>query len=92
MFKACEYRINFTVKYLDEAMVERVMGGSAALGSQTESSLTAVFANGANRTADFAFTGVVFPEYDGSQTPNEILTEGLVVFARTLIITEQVSA
>ncbi len=92
LFKAFDLRINFTVKYLDETLVQLVMGGSSALTSLTETTLTVVFTNGTNRTADFAFTGVVFPEYDNPQSVNEILTEGLVATARKLIITEQVAA
>lgn len=92
LFKQIEYRINFTVKYLDETLVELVMGNSAALTSLTETTLTVSFANGTNRDTDFAFTGVVFPEYENPQNVNEIMTEGLVAFARALTITEQVSA
>lgn len=92
LFKKFELRINFTVKYLDETLIELVMGGSSVLATISETTLTVVFANGTNRTSDFAFTGVVFPEYENPHTPNEILTEGITAFARTLIITEQISA
>ena len=92
LFKAFDLRINFTVKYLDETLIELVMGGSSGLTTISETTLTVKFDNGTNRTADFAFTGVVFPEYDNPQTVNEIMTEGLVAVARGLTITEQVSA
>lgn len=92
LFKNFELRINFTVKYLDETLIELVMGGSSDLTSLTETTLTAVFSNGTNRTADWAFSGVVFPSYENPNTPNEILTEGITAFAKSLIITEQVSA
>lgn len=92
LFKKFELRINFTVKYLDETLIELVMGGSSGLTTLSETTLTVVFANGTNRTADFAFTGVVFPEYDNPHTPNEILTEGIVAYAKTLTITEQITA
>lgn len=92
IFKQVEYRINFTVKYLDETLVELVMGGSSVLTTLSETTLTVKFDNGTNRTADWKFTGVIFPEYDNPHTANEILTEGLVAFARALTINEQVSA
>lgn len=92
LFKSFDLKINFTVKYLDETLIELVMGGSSGLTTISETTLTVVFDNGTNRTADFAFTGVVFGEYDNPQSVNEILTEGLVATARGLIITEQVSA
>lgn len=90
--KGINYRINFTVKYLDEDLIELVMGSSGALSTLSETSLTVKFDNGTNRTSDWKFAGVVFPEYDMSQSVNEILTEGLTATARSLIITEQVSA
>jgi len=92
LFKKFELRINFTVKYLDETLIELVMGGNSVLTTISETTLTAVFDNGTNRTADWAFSGVVFPEYENPNTPNEILTEGITAFARSLTITEQVSA
>ncbi len=92
LFKKFELRINFTVKYLDETLIELVMGGSTVLTTISETTLTVVFDNGTNRTADFAFTGVVFPEFENPNTPNEILTEGITAFARSLIITEQTQA
>lgn len=92
LFKSFDLRINFTVKYLDETLIELVMGGSSALTTLSETTLTVKFDNGTNRTADFAFTGIVFPEYDKPESVNEILTEGLVATARGLIVTEQVSA
>lgn len=92
LFKERSYRINFTVKYLDDDLVEFVMGGSSVLTTLTETTLTVKFDNGTNRTSDFKFTGVVFPEFDKPETVNEILTEGLTAFAKNLEVTEQVSA
>ena len=92
LFKKFELRINFTVKYLDDTLIELVIGGSTVLTTISETTLTVVFDNGTNRTADFAFTGVTFPEYDNPHTPNEILTEGITAFSRSLIITEQIKS
>lgn len=90
--KAREYRINFTVKYLDEAFIEQTLGSTSGLSTISETTLTLKLDNGTNRTIDIQFTGVVFPEYNNPQTVTEVMTEGMTCFARSVSATEQVSA
>lgn len=91
---ATEIRLTFTIDYLDETFIEDTMGGTTTLSNLTENAtLTVNFATtDANKSIDFKFTNISFPDFSETATLNEIITEEITGFARGLTAEEQVSA
>jgi len=88
--KAREYKIRFTLKYLDNDMLDKLLGASTptAAGGPTESATIALKFEEGDKSCDFVFSGFVFDEGTFTDELNEVLTEDLRGTAKTLIATD----
>lgn len=88
--KARDYKISFSVKYLDNALQQAVLG-SLTPGATTEpteyATIECNFVKGGDSAA-FLFTGFVFDDHNGNETLNEAIGEELSGTAYSLTVTE----
>lgn len=82
------YDIKFTLKYLDDTLINAALGSATMVGTTnpTDTTITMVFANG-SRSATFTFTGVKI-NWGETLTQNEVITEDITANARTLSVSE----
>lgn len=91
--RAVEYRVNFTLKYLDETFIDDYLGSATGVDNPTENaSLTVVFSQSATRNIEFRFTNLVFPEFSDPSTLNEVITEDISAYAKSLSVVEVISS
>ena len=82
--------IKFTLKYLDDDQMDRLMGSSTAITSQTPVTLALKFTKGASGVyyTDFVFTDVVISRIQDSHNLNEFVIEDNDAIASSLQVTE----
>jgi len=88
--KARDYKVKFSVKYLDNDLMEAVMG-SLTPGATTEpteyATIECNFVKG-SESAAFLFTGFMFDDHSGKEGINETIGEDLSGTAYALTVTE----
>ena len=88
--KARDYQVKFTVKYLDDDLMDLFLGSATGPTNPTRSSTMSIkFTNGNNKYIDFVFTGVTFESYDLGATLNEVLSEDITAICESLTVREQ---
>jgi hypothetical protein len=96
LVKERDYSVKFTVNYIDETIIDLVLGsatGPTATTNPTRSATLAVkFTNGANKYVDFVFTGATFDGWTEGAEANDMLTEDVTATCESLVVGEQVSA
>ena len=85
--------VRFTLKYLDDDQMTRLMGSATAITSQTPVTLAIKFTRGAaGQYADFVFTGVVINRISDNHQLNEFMVEDVENAGRYLTVTEAQTA
>lgn len=77
----------FTLKYLDDDQMDKLMGSSTAITSQTPVTLALKFTKG-SYYVDFVFTNVVINRIADSHGLNEFMIEDCEMLASSLSVTE----
>lgn len=94
-YGAIEYRVNFTVNYLDDTFMDDLMGSATTMDNIMTNNATLTVRlqslTNANRNVEFKFTNVTFPEIDEKDTLNDFITEGITGWCQTLTVEEQTS-
>ena len=89
---ACPGKINasikFTLKYLDDDQMSRLMGSATAITSQTPVTVALKFTRASSQYVDFVFTGVVISKIEDQHNLNEFMIEDVENLARYLTVTE----
>lgn len=80
--------VKFTTKYLDDDQMDKLMGSSTAVTSQTPTTITLKFTRASGQYAYFAFTGVVISRISDGHQLNEFMIEDVENLARYLTVTE----
>lgn len=79
--------LRFSLKYLDDDQMDKLMGSSTAVSSQTPVTLALKFTRG-NQYVDFVFSGVVIDRITDSHNLNEFMVEDNDLLAKSLVVTE----
>jgi len=82
--------LRFSTKYLDDDQMDRLMGSSTAITSQTPVTLALKFTKG-SYSIDFVFTNVVINKITDSHNLNEYVVEDVETLASTLVVSEVLS-
>ncbi len=80
--------VKFTLKYLDDDQMDRLMGSSTAITSQTPVTLALKFTRAGSQYVDFVFTNVVISKISDQHNLNEFLIEDNDTLAQSLVVTE----
>lgn len=95
-FKERDYSVKFTVKYLDESLVEKFLGASSgplATGTPAADATLAVrFENAANHYVDFIFASGYIEDFAEGNSLNEMITEDITYVAKSLTVNEVISS
>lgn len=94
-FKERDYAVKFTVKYLDEALIEKFLGASAgpiATTPAADATLAIRFQNSATHFVDFVFSSGYIEDFSEGNGLNEMITEDITYVAKSLSVTETISA
>jgi hypothetical protein len=94
-FKARDYSLKFTVKYLDETLVEKFLGASGAPIATTPAADATVairFQNAANHYVDFIFSNGYIEDFAEGHTLNEMITEDITYTAKSLAVNEVIQS
>jgi hypothetical protein len=94
-FKARDYTVKFTLKYLDETFVDYFLGSatgpSAGTGPVPQATIDLRFDNRATHFVSFVFSGCYLDEYSMGISLNDIMTEDITYFAKSLSVSEATS-
>lgn len=82
--------VRFSTKYLDDDQMDKLMGSSTAITSQTPVTLALKFVKG-TYYIDFVFTNVVISKITDSHNLNEYMIEDAELLPSTLIVSEVLS-
>jgi hypothetical protein len=88
--RARDYKLRFTVKYLDNDLITAVLGAVTPDDTTEPTEFATIeftFEQG-SRSAEFLFSNFVFDSHAGSEEANEWLTEDLSGTAYSLTVTE----
>jgi len=88
--KTREYKIKFSLKYLDNTYLQAVLGSADAIATTVPTEYATIelnFVDG-DRSAKFLFTKFTFDEMSGKESINEMLGEDFSGTANTLVVTE----
>jgi len=88
IIKGLDLNIRFTLKYLDDDQMDRLMGSSTAIASQTPVTLALKFTRAGSQYVDFVFTNVVISKIADSHQLNEFMVEDVENIGQTLVVTE----
>lgn len=86
--RALEYSVRFTVKYVDDTLINYALGAATptATGKPTLNTLTCKFVDG-NRSAEFRFVNVQI-DWNLDGTKNEALSEDIIGYPQNLTVVE----
>jgi hypothetical protein len=82
-----DYKVKFTVKYLDDGMILKMLGNATPTGTTqpTENTnIIAVFGNNASKTATFTVTTVTFDDLSNTEDINALIQEDISCTAKAL--------
>ena len=82
--------VKLTLKYLDDTVIEQLLGGSAGVGNQTVVDLKIKFAKGSSKYVEFEFNDVVLNRVETSHNLNEFVVEDIDIIPRKLVVKEVV--
>lgn len=88
LLKALNLNVRFTLKYLDDDQMDRLMGSSTAITTQTPVTLSLKFTRAGGQYVDFVFTDVVISKINTGHNLNEFVIEDVDNIASTLSVTE----
>jgi len=94
-FKERDYAVKFTVKYLDETLIEKFLGASGGPATGTpaaDATLAVRFDNSATHFVDFVFSSGYIEDFSEGNGLNEMITEDITYVAKSLSVTETISA
>lgn len=80
--------VRFTLKYLDDDQMDKLMGSSTAITSQTPVTLALKFIRGGSQYTDFVFSNVIINKIEDSHDLNEFMIEDNDLLAASLVVTE----
>jgi hypothetical protein len=82
-----DYKIKFTVKYLDDTFIVKMLGSATPTGTTMPTdamALVAVFGNNAAATGTFTFAGVTLDDLAEGADINQLITEDMAATAKSL--------
>jgi hypothetical protein len=88
VIKGLDISVRFTTKYLDDDQMDRLMGSSTAISTQTPVTLALKFTRAGGQYVDFVFTDVVISKINTGHNLNEFIIEDNDTIASTLAVTE----
>lgn len=89
--KELDYSVKFTVKYVDETLIEKFLGGSAGPSTSTpaaDATLAVRFENSATHYVDFIFSSGYVDEYGEEAVHLAMIGEDLTFVTKSLTVNE----
>lgn len=82
--------VKLTLKYLDDTLMEQLMGGATGISDQTIVDFKLKFEKGTDKYVEFEFKDVVLNRNETSHNLNEFVVEDTEIIPRRLIVKEVV--
>jgi len=80
--------IKFSLKYLDDDQMDRLLGSSTGIADQTPVTLSIKFSKDTDKYVDFVFTDVVISRVGDNHDLNEFVVEDVDLLAKSLQVSE----
>jgi hypothetical protein len=83
-------KLSFTLKYLDDTLLNQLLGSSTVVGAQSVVDLKLKFTKPNTKSAELLFKDIVINKVDTSHNLNEFVTEDVDITPKRITLTEVV--